>query len=622
MPDFLNLAESIVNGEFMKSAQDFIAVNTSPSPTLGIQNYDKLGGRVNTQAEIDTKLAKSSHDRTEVQGLVNCIFEKFSGLLRPVLIFHKLNGQTFGSHSPYPPASPTHSLASASFSSFSTNNLSNANTELLNSKSHLDFGNKLSSSTSSLLASATISPINTESKNVVGGIQFPSSMYECVQAVMRSYYSMPDEWTEALDVFIDDLLHFYIEQTMRNSFISVSHLYKEEDWQTNETPPTGAALRSMHEAQQNSDTPSVRTTVAIGTYGHVTRLPIRFHALMTDLIYKIKAIPRIDNAWMTQSIATYFLECLRGFADTLHSLVLQLESDSGSSNEITTNAVPQLNMCASALPFISDTTAMEHGRQLLTVLSNVHYSVDEVLPTLLDALLVILPEHTHSTVETAFITTVTSLFTTLDELILRTYIRSNSLALHALLRKGYLHSGLQWTTIPISQVAEVRPIILEILTSLVAIHAEICSARKKDEERIMQALCVHLANSLCSCLSEIGELSRGGAQLALLECEFVEQVLKHYSTLQSEQLFEELIFVLEDKFLCTSNTSADKSNGHNSSNATTVLFEARQQREELLKRMNDFTYILFACFRTPENGLSKSASRQSLSSQDEDESIR
>lgn len=168
--------------------------------------------------------------------------------------------------------------------------------------------------------------------------------------------------------------------------------------------------------------------------------------------------------------------------------------------------------------------------RLLLVVSNFEYLADVLIPSMLDQL------------EAAFGTslmqdrqTLMIVVKELNKTLFDAYVNPKSEALEAVMRNGILDPAMDWYETP--QPTEVRPYMYEVLTTLVGIHAQICSVAESLLERTMNRLVDQLADEGLRCFRQIKRFGMGGMLRATLEIEFMHQTLgKHVTSNATEKL--------------------------------------------------------------------------------------
>ncbi|KAJ3567835.1 hypothetical protein NP233_g6101 [Leucocoprinus birnbaumii] len=123
----------------------------------------------------------------------------------------------------------------------------------------------------------------------------------------------------------------------------------------------------------------------------------------------------------------------------------------------------------------------------------------------------------------------------LDKTLFDGYVNPKSETLKTVMRGGILDPSMDWYDTP--QPTEVRPYMYEALTTLVGIHAQVCSVAEPLLDRTINRLVDQLAEEALRCFRQISRFGMGGMLRATLEIEFMHQTLgKHVTSAAANTL--------------------------------------------------------------------------------------
>ncbi|EKM75617.1 hypothetical protein AGABI1DRAFT_46058 [Agaricus bisporus var. burnettii JB137-S8] len=193
--------------------------------------------------------------------------------------------------------------------------------------------------------------------------------------------------------------------------------------------------------------------------------------------------------------------------------------------------------------------------RMLLVISNFGHLADALIPTMLSQL------------EAAFGASMLDdrqalmvVVKELDKTLFDGYVKPKVEALKEVIRSGILDPTMDWYDTPqptggytfLSSLllniiiiaffdsAEVRPYMYELLTSLVGIHAQICSVAESLLDRIINEVVEQLAEEGLRCFRQIKRFGMGGMLRATLEIEFMHQTLARHVTSSAAETLSSL----------------------------------------------------------------------------------
>ncbi|KAF7761527.1 hypothetical protein Agabi119p4_9519 [Agaricus bisporus var. burnettii] len=171
--------------------------------------------------------------------------------------------------------------------------------------------------------------------------------------------------------------------------------------------------------------------------------------------------------------------------------------------------------------------------RMLLVISNFGHLADALIPTMLSQL------------EAAFGASMLDdrqalmvVVKELDKTLFDGYVKPKVEALKEVIRSGILDPTMDWYDTP--QPTEVRPYMYELLTSLVGIHAQICSVADSLLDRIINEVVEQLAEEGLRCFRQIKRFGMGGMLRATLEIEFMHQTLARHVTSSAAETLSSL----------------------------------------------------------------------------------
>lgn len=168
--------------------------------------------------------------------------------------------------------------------------------------------------------------------------------------------------------------------------------------------------------------------------------------------------------------------------------------------------------------------------RMLLVISNFNYLADVLIPSMLSQLEAAFGVSLLEDRQTLMV-----VVKELDKTLFDGYVNPKSEALKAVMRGGILDPAMDWYETP--QPTEVRPYMYEVLTTLVGIHAQICSVAEPLLDRTINKLVDQLAEEGLRCFRQIKRFGMGGMLRATLEIEFMHQTLgKHITPNAAETL--------------------------------------------------------------------------------------
>jgi len=161
--------------------------------------------------------------------------------------------------------------------------------------------------------------------------------------------------------------------------------------------------------------------------------------------------------------------------------------------------------------------------RMLLVISNFNYLAEVLIPSMLSQLEAAFGISLLEDRQTLMV-----VVKELDKTLFDGYVNPKAEALKEIIRGGILGPAMDWYETP--QPTEVRPYMYELLTTLVTIHAQICSVAEPLLDRTLNKLVEQLAEEGLRCFRQINRFGMGGMLRATLEIEFMHQTLARHVT--------------------------------------------------------------------------------------------
>ncbi|RXH93157.1 hypothetical protein DVH24_013733 [Malus domestica] len=372
----------------------------------------------------------------------------------------------------------------------------------------------------------------------------------------------------------------------------------------------------------------------------ISFLPLAFCNVMTSAMDQIKLMiqslrteaTKSEDMFMQlqetqESVRLAFLNCMLDFAGHLERSGSELainKSSKGSSD--VQNGYSHTLEEKSDLP-----GSVSPHQQLLIVLSNVGYCREELSYELYNNYKHIWLQSRERGEEDGDIQDLVVSFSGLEEKVLEQYTFAKANLVRTAAWNYLLDSGVQWGAAP--AVKGVRDAAVELLHTLVAVHAEVFSGAKPLLDKTLGILVEGLIDTFISLFhenksKELRSLDANGFCQLMLELEYFETILNPYFTADARESMKSLQGVLLDK--ATESVSENAENpGHNrratrgseeaaddrqdgmSVSPDDLIALAQQYSSELLQAELERTHINTACFveSIPLDSVPESAKR-------------
>lgn len=323
----------------------------------------------------------------------------------------------------------------------------------------------------------------------------------------------------------------------------------------------------------------------------ISFLPLAFRAIVSSamdqinmMIQSVKSEAAKSEDMLVQlqeileSVRLAFLNCFLDFAGHLERIGVELAQNksgkespylqNGYSNELEENSS-------------TDLPGSAHQR-LLIVLSNIGYCKDELSYELNNKYRQIWLQSTVKDEGDSDIQDLVISFSGLEEKILEQYTFAKANLIREAAVSYLLDSGVHWGSAP--AVKGVRDAAVELMHTLVAVHAEVYAGAKPLLEKILGVLVEGLVDTFLSLFSEnkgkeLRSLDANGFCQLMLELEYFEFVLNPYFTADARESLKSLQGVLLEKATESVSEAAENPGHHRrpTRGSEDALADERQQ---------------------------------------------
>lgn len=360
----------------------------------------------------------------------------------------------------------------------------------------------------------------------------------------------------------------------------------------------------------------------------ISYLPLTFRSAVSSAMDQINLMLRSLRSEATKSEDTFiqlqeiqesvrlaFLNCFLDFAGNLERIGIELGQHSshregshfpnGYTLEVEENAPSDLGGGVT-----------DPHQQLLIVLSNIGYCKDELSYELYDKYRHIWQHSRGKDEGNSDVQDLVICFSGLEEKVLEQYTFAKATLIRSAATSYLLNSGIQWGAAP--AVKGVRDAAVELLHTLVAVHAEVFAGAKPLLDKTLGILVEGLIDTFISIFHEnesadLRSLDTNGFCQLMLELEYFETVLNPYFTSDARDSLKSLQGLLLEK-ATESVIEAVDNPGHNrratrgsedaladDKQGTTVspdelISLAQQHSSEFLQSELERTRINTACF--------------------------
>lgn len=293
----------------------------------------------------------------------------------------------------------------------------------------------------------------------------------------------------------------------------------------------------------------------------ISSLPLAFHSIITSAMDQINAMIEslqteamkseeifLQLQGIQDSVRLAFLNCLLNFAGHLEQIGGQLNlNKSNRESPYFQNGYLELEEKSSEpLPG----SIVDPHLQLLMVLSNIGYCKDELARELYCKYKQIWLRPRGKDEEESDIQDLVMSFSGLEEKVLEQYTFAKTNLIRTAAINYFLDGGVQWGAAP--AVKGVRDAAVELLHTLVAVHAEVFAGCKPLLDKTLGILVEGLIDTFLSLFHEnqdkdLRALDANGFCQLMLELDYFETILNPYFTREARESLKTLQGVLLEK---------------------------------------------------------------------------
>ncbi|KAL5195391.1 Exocyst complex component SEC5A [Glycine soja] len=362
-------------------------------------------------------------------------------------------------------------------------------------------------------------------------------------------------------------------------------------------------------------------------YG-ISCLPLTFRSVVASAMDQINSMlwslrneaTKSEDMFMQlqeiqESVRLAFLNCFLDFAGSLERIGFELgqHRTDEEGSQLPNGYTHELENAPSGL----HGGVIDPHQQLLTVLSNIGYCKDELSYELYDKYRHIWQHSRGKDEGNSDVEDLVNSFSALEGKVLEQYTFAKANLIRSAAMNYLLHSGIQWGAAP--AVKGVRDAAVELLHTLVAVHAEVFAGAKPLLDKTLGILVEGLIDTFISIFHEneatdLSAIDTNGFCQLMLELEYFETILNPYFTSDARDSLKSLQGLLLEK-ATESVTDAVDNPGHNrrptrgsedaladdKQQGTTVspdelISLAQQYSSEFLQSELERTRINTACF--------------------------
>ncbi|KAG4919258.1 hypothetical protein JHK85_057539 [Glycine max] len=362
-------------------------------------------------------------------------------------------------------------------------------------------------------------------------------------------------------------------------------------------------------------------------YG-ISCLPLTFRSVVASAMDQINSMlwslrneaTKSEDMFMQlqeiqESVRLAFLNCFLDFAGSLERIGFELgqHRTDEEGSQLPNGYTHELENAPSGL----HGGVIDPHQQLLIVLSNIGYCKDELSYELYDKYRHIWQHSRGKDEGNSDVEDLVNSFSALEGKVLEQYTFAKANLIRSAAMNYLLHSGIQWGAAP--AVKGVRDAAVELLHTLVAVHAEVFAGAKPLLDKTLGILVEGLIDTFISIFHEneatdLSAIDTNGFCQLMLELEYFETILNPYFTSDARDSLKSLQGLLLEK-ATESVTDAVDNPGHNrrptrgsedaladdKQQGTTVspdelISLAQQYSSEFLQSELERTRINTACF--------------------------
>lgn len=294
----------------------------------------------------------------------------------------------------------------------------------------------------------------------------------------------------------------------------------------------------------------------------ISYLPLAFHSVMSSAMHQINMMIRSLRSDATkfedmfaqlqeiqESVRLAFLNCFLDFAGHLEHIGSELVQYKSSKENLHLQNGYSHELEKDLSSDLPGSLADPHQR-LLIVLSNIGYCKDELSSEMYNKYNCVWLQSREKDEEDSDIQDLVMSFSGLEEKVLEQYTFAKANLIRTAAMNYLLDSGVQWGSAP--TVKGVRDAAVELLHTLVAVHAEVFAGAKPLLDKTLGILVEGLIDTFISLFHEnknkdLSSLDANGFCQLMLELEYFETILNPYFTTDARESLKSLQGVLLEK---------------------------------------------------------------------------
>lgn len=298
------------------------------------------------------------------------------------------------------------------------------------------------------------------------------------------------------------------------------------------------------------------------TSSAMDRIQSMIHNLTTEAAKSDDLLDQVHE--IQESVRIGFLNSFLDFAGYLERIGTEL-SQASSNKEVGHFQNGFLHGYEGDLHGVhSGGAVVDSHKRLLIVLSNIGYCKDELARGLYTKYMHIWLTYRERDEQNTDIRDLVSSFSALEEKVLENYTYAKSNVIRTAASNYLLDSGCQWGSAP--SVKGIRDATIELIHSLVAVHAEVFSGAKPLLEKTMGILVEGLIDTFLSLSHEnkakaLKSLDVNGFCQLMLELEYIETVLHSYFSPAAHESLKSLQGLLLER-ACDGTSDSVENPGH------------------------------------------------------------
>ncbi|KAK9134469.1 hypothetical protein Syun_013799 [Stephania yunnanensis] len=310
----------------------------------------------------------------------------------------------------------------------------------------------------------------------------------------------------------------------------------------------------------------------------ISSLPLALRAMMTSAMDQIvlmiqslrKEAEKLEGMFgqlqeIQESVRIAFLNCFVDFTGHLEQLAAELTVNKSSKDNAYLQNGFSRKLDGESCGLHPGSIVSDPHQKLLIVLSNIGYCKDELSKEMYNKYKHIWLLSRQKDEEDADKDDLVKSFLALEEKVLAQYTFAKANSIRVAAENYLLDAGIQWGAAP--AVKGVRDAALELLHTLVAVHAEVFAGAKPLLDKTLSILVEGLIDTFLSLFHEneaknLKSLDPNGFCQLMLELEYFETILHPYITTDAGESLKSLQAVLLEK-ATESVTDISENPGHN-----------------------------------------------------------